>query len=122
MAFLTLHCIMKYNFCTSAKWLTNSYYPLMDCTREITLIFVYISKQSAASLIFPTGYQSHRTEFEHINFYWAPVYKNNIPVHLALLGGWVPLNTKIVTLSALNFYTHVMRRRKKQYDRKITAA
>ena len=43
------YCIMKYNFRTSAKWQTISYYSLMDCTCEITLIFVYGSKQSATT-------------------------------------------------------------------------
>ena len=40
-----------------------------------------------------TGYRTDRPEFEHIDFYHAPVDKNNIPVRLALLGGWVSLNT-----------------------------
>ena len=54
--------------------------------------------------------------------YQDPVHKNNIPVHLALLSGWVSLNTEIVVLRALNFYTNIMQSQKNQYSHKILAA
>ena len=69
-----------------------------------------------------TGYRSHCAEFEHIDFYWAPVDKNNIPICLALLGSWVSLNIEIVGLSAPDFYTDVMRCGNKRYGCKIMAA
>ena len=79
-----------------------------DLTQSSIFTIVNLSNCGAVYVNNSTGYQSHRAEFEHIDFYQAPVQKNNIPVRLALLGGWVSLNTEIVGVSTPNFYTDIM--------------